>query len=278
MSYASSVASRSKYVVDPSDPRAPSSEVWAELTDAERAEVVAALPSEFELGPPEGDIHRLAIEKTKDPLEGFFERTKRRVYISSNLAIYYPNERVFAPDLIAVLDVDPHPREKWVVESEKRGLDFVLEVNVGGDRKKDFTTNVERYARLGVAEYWIFDPPRLILRSYALGADSRTYEPVLGQHGRFPSRVLGLDLGIQDGVLRFFQNGAVMPETRDVLRSVERAFADVMAQHDEAIRRADEEAAAREAAEAGRQAAEAARDELAAKLAAALAEIERLKR
>jgi predicted Fe-S protein YdhL (DUF1289 family) len=33
-----------KWVLDPDDPRAPSVEVWASMTPAERAEVLAALP------------------------------------------------------------------------------------------------------------------------------------------------------------------------------------------------------------------------------------------
>ncbi|MBX3231924.1 MAG: Uma2 family endonuclease [Labilithrix sp.] len=249
------------YRVDPADPRAPSDEVWAELSEDERRAIVAALPSEIELGPPEGDTHRIAIEKTKDPLEGFFERLGRRVYISSNLAVYYPNERVFAPDLLAVLDVDPHRREKWVVQDEKRGLDFVLEVNVGGDRAKDFQRNVDLYARLGIAEYFIYDPPRGLIRAFALPSDGRTYDPVLGQQGRFPSRVLGLDLGLEDGVLRFFFNGAIVPETRELLDRAQRLLSDVMAKYDAALRRAEEAEAGREEERRAREEEHRAREE-----------------
>lgn len=252
------------------------------MTDRERDAVVAALPSELELGPPEGDIHRLAIEAAKDPLAGHFERLKRNIYISSDLAVYYPGERIFAPDLIAVLDVDPHPREKWIVDQEKRGLDFVLEVHVGGDRTKDFRQNVERFARLGIKEYFVFDPVRLLVRSYALSEEGRTYEPVLGQHGRFPSRVLGLELGLEDGKLRLLYNGARVPETRDLLGRAEKLLSDVMTRHEDAVRRAEDveatlvaERAEREAERAEREAERAARDATEAELRA---EIERLKR
>lgn len=185
---------------------------------------------------------------------------------------------VFAPDLLAVLDVEPNPREKWVVQTEKRGLDFVLEVNVGGDRAKDFERNVELYARLGIAEYFIFDPPRMLVRAFALPPGARIYDPVLGQHGRFPSRVLGLELGIEDGVLRFFLNGAIVPETRELLGRAQRLLSDVMKNYDDAVRRAEEADAARVAAEAARDAADAAREDLETKLREALAENERLKR
>ncbi|MBX3188195.1 MAG: Uma2 family endonuclease [Labilithrix sp.] len=282
-----------RYTVDPADPRAPSHEVWEALSPEERDEIVAALPSELELGPPEGDTHRLAIEKAKDPLQGFFERIGRRVYISSNLAVYYPGERIFAPDVLAVLDVDPRPREKWVVDVEERGLDFVLEVNVGGDRTKDFRDNVVRYARLGISEYFVFDPLRLLLRSYGLAnPEDRTYTPLLGQEGRFPSRVLGLDLGIEEGALRFYYGGAVVPETRALLDRAQKLLDDVMLKYDDAIKRAEEAERLRDV-EAGKREAEThkreeetrkreeetrKREEAERRLAEALAEIERLKR
>lgn len=261
-----------RYQVDPADPRAPSRDLWQGLSAKEREEIVAALPSDFELGPPEGDTHRLTIEKAKDPLQGFFERIGRRVYISSNLAVYYPGERVFAPDLLAVLDVDPHPREKWVVDAEERGLDFVLEVSVGGDRAKDFRDNVVRYARLGITEYFVFDPIRLLLRSYALAnPGERVYEPLLGQEGRFPSRVLGLDLGIEDGMLRFYYAGAVVPETRALLDRAQKLLDDVMLKYDDAIKRAEDAERAHEEETRKREDAER-------RLAEALAEVERLRR
>ena len=41
--------------------------------------------------------------------------------------MYYPGERMFSPDLIAVVDVDPHPRDHWSVSAEGRGLDVARE-------------------------------------------------------------------------------------------------------------------------------------------------------
>ena len=67
---------------------------------------------------------------------------------------------MFAPDLIAVLDVDPHERERWMVSHEKRGLDFAMEVTLHGDKKKDLETNVIWYAKLGIPEYSIMPSSR----------------------------------------------------------------------------------------------------------------------
>ena len=108
------------YAIDLVDPRAPSEEQWARMSPEERAKVVAMLPSDDPLDlmpPPEGDPHRKAKVGTLDALDAFFRRIGRKVYLSSELAVYYPGERRFAPDVLAVLDVEPRERNSWVVSS-----------------------------------------------------------------------------------------------------------------------------------------------------------------
>jgi hypothetical protein len=127
------------YVFDPEDPRAPTDEQWAAMTAAERARVVSMLPAEvpWDLMPPEGDWHRETKEKATGTLDDFFRKSGGRVYVSSELAVFYPGEPRFCPDVLAVRDVDPHPRTKWVVSDEGHGLDLVIEVHHEGDRTKD---------------------------------------------------------------------------------------------------------------------------------------------
>jgi hypothetical protein len=127
------------------------------MSEEARKRVVASLPGEVtdaEMSPPEGDRHFQAKVRALETLRSYFVRQRRRVYLAAELPVYYPGARRFAPDLLAVLDVDPHERDKWVVSAEGKGLDFVLEVHVGGDRKKDAEENVTRYARLGIPEYF----------------------------------------------------------------------------------------------------------------------------
>jgi len=69
---------------------------------------------------------------------------------AQELPTYYPAEPRFAPDLLVVLDVEDVDRDKWVVSAEGKGLDWALELHVGGDRKKDAERNVARYERLGI--------------------------------------------------------------------------------------------------------------------------------
>jgi Uma2 family endonuclease len=230
-------------VIDPKDPRAPTQAIWDAMPPEERLRVVEMLPSEIEGAPPEGDAHRLAAQGPLGALEEFFRKIRRRVYLSSNLLVYYPGERVFAPDLIAVLDVDPHPRDRWVVSHEGRGLDLALEIMYRGDDKKDLERNVEGYARLGISEYFIFDRKRLGLRGYVLPEpEARRYEPIVPQGGRWPSRVLGLEIGIEGERLRFFFGTAPVPELTELAGRAESLLGEAERRFQEAERRLEEEA------------------------------------
>ncbi|WP_437688077.1 Uma2 family endonuclease [Sorangium sp. So ce176] len=261
--------------VDPDDPRAPTAEVWEQLTPAQRRELVDSLPSEFpldEASPPEGDPHWHPVTRARTTLERWFRRAGRRVYVSGNLAVYYPGERVFSPDVIAVVDVETHERDRWVVSDEGRGLDVALEVIVRGKRRKDLQRNVEWFARLGIPEYFVYDRTRGSLRGFRLPSSAaKVYEPVIAQRGHYASRVLGLDLVIEDGRLRFYAGDAAIPDTDELIDKLG-ALVDAAEQRAQEIEsRLDEEARARE--EEAR-----AREEAERRLAEAMAELERLRR
>ncbi|HVH43242.1 MAG TPA: Uma2 family endonuclease [Labilithrix sp.] len=189
------------------------------MTEVERREAVNALPSELpRSAPPEGDAHRVPKERALEALREWFRKKKRGIYLSAELPIFYPGEPVFAPDVIAVLDVDPRPRQKWVVSDEQRGLDFALEIHVSGNAKKDREDNVVRYARLGIPEYFLFEPLRARLVGYRL-VEGRpgVYQPIVPQEGRWASAVLGLDLAMEAGRIRFFSGSAPLPEAEELI-------------------------------------------------------------
>jgi hypothetical protein len=214
---AASVTVSTPYRVDPDDPRAPPLEVWRELSPADRARIIAELPSEVNLGPPKGDAHRVPKQRALEALEAFFKRAGRNVYFSSELPVYYPGERMFAPDLIAVLDVEPHERASGVVAQEGRGLDFALEVTLSGSRRKDLEENVVRFAALGIREYFVFDRPQRRILGYRLSQAGSAYDPILPQQGRWGSNVLGLELGIEESRFRFYVGSAVVPEASELV-------------------------------------------------------------
>lgn len=280
--------SSASWTIDPADPRAPPLDVWERLSSAGRQRIVAALPSEFpisEANPPEGDAHFNTKARTKDTLDGFFTRVGRRVYLPSALPTYYPGERVFAPDVFAVIDVDRHERERWVVADEGRGLGVAFEILVSGSKLKDLRDNVTRYARLGIPEYFVFDRGRLRLHGCRLPSPTaRVYEPILPQGGRYHSQQLGLELRVEENRLRFFVGSSPVPEAHELVSSLERMIDDVEKRAETEARLREEEARLREeetrlrAEEARLREEETRRRESAeAQLAAALAEIDRLR-
>jgi Uma2 family endonuclease len=268
------------WLIDPADPRAPPQEVWDRMTVAERDRVVASLPGDMplELHPPEGDPHRKPKERARDALDEFFRSIGSRVYVSSELVTYYPGEARFCPDILAVTDVEPHDRTSWIVSKEGKGLDLVIEIHVSGDVTKDFETNVARFARLGIPEYFVFDRPRGRIHGYRLAAGASSYERVVPQAGRVASSVLGLDLTVEGGMLRFYHGTAPLLFMDELVGKLNGMVAELLDARDAALRQAEGEAKRAEG-EAKRAEEEAKRAEsLAAENEALRAELERLRR
>jgi Uma2 family endonuclease len=259
------------------------------MSPEERAKVVAMLPPDDPLdlmAPPEGDTHRKAKVGALDALDAFFRRIGRKVYLSSELSVYYPGEPRFAPDVLAVLDVEPLPRNSWVVSHEGKGLDLVIEVLFLGDRRKDHERNVERYAALGIPEYFIFDRAHLGLRGFRLPSPkARVYKPILPQAGRFPSAVLGLDLAIEQDKLRFYMGTAALPDSEELIGRLESMVTTLLRNKEDAEQerermereREEERARMEREREEERARVEEERAEAARTIAELKAEIERLK-
>ncbi|HEY3357372.1 MAG TPA: Uma2 family endonuclease [Polyangia bacterium] len=224
-------------------PRAPTAEQWEALSEEERARVVESLPAFIpaeELAPPEGDLHFDAKSGAREVLRSFFGRLGRRIYVACELIVYYPGEPRFAPDLLAVRDVDPHERMKWVVSAEGKGLDLVLEVHVAGDWRKDLERNVALYSRLGIPEYFVYDRGRLRLHGWRLGP-AGSYEPIPAQAGRLGSQVLGLELVVEDERLRFYEGTAALLEPGELVARMERMVGQLESSADARVAEARQE-------------------------------------
>ena len=206
-------------------PIAPSAAEWAGLSAEEKARRIdrinAGLPIAVTMS--EGTPHSRAKRRAAETLDSYFARTKRGVFIAEELSVLYPGEAVFVPDLLAVVDVPLHDRAAWSVLDEGKGPDLLLEIHSGPRSPKDTVTNVERYARLGVPEYFLYDCERRIVRGYRLDpGEPRRYVSVLPQGGRFASQVLGLELGVVDGRLRFFKDEAEILGSSDLVERLSR--------------------------------------------------------
>ncbi|MRG95189.1 Uma2 family endonuclease [Polyangium spumosum] len=249
----------------PEPPVTPSEEAWRGMTPEARhkflVEVIDAL-SDPRLTMGDGRPHFNAKRRATDRLRRHFDALHRVIYLAEEMNVLYPGERAFCPDILAVLDV-PEPeddeRMAWVVVDEGRGIDLAIEVVYEGNRKKDLVDNVERYARLGIPEYFVYDRKRQDLRGYRLPSpDARRYQRIVPQGGRHASGVLGLDLAIVDGRLEFFYGMAAIFGTEDLIGRLQGMMQSLETKAEQARTEAEQ---ARTEAEQARTEAEQARTE-----------------
>ena len=218
-------------------PICPSTEAWLAMTEEERSDFVLQVNeslTEIQRAMSEGRPHSRIKSRTMDMLSLHFRTLGRVIYLAEELAVHYPGERAFAPDILAVRDVpdvEDDERMAWVVAEEKRGIDLVLELLHRGHRKKDLVENVERYARLGISEYFVYDRARRELQGYRLGDPrerrtkgsqlvSRRYDRIVPQHGMLFSEVLDLGLALMGGNLQFFAGAAELPTSELLLNRI----------------------------------------------------------
>ncbi len=84
------------------------------------------------------------------------------VYVAGDMLIYYRMNRddlSIAPDVYSVFGASGnHPRDSWLVWREGKAPDFVLEIASPSTWRRDAGEKRDTYARIGVTEYWRFDP------------------------------------------------------------------------------------------------------------------------
>jgi Uma2 family endonuclease len=229
-------------------PTAPTEEAWTRMTPEQREQAVEALlasESQEEIeereAMAEGDPHLDAKMSIRNSLRSHFGRLGRRIYVGADIKVYYPGKKGFTPDVIAVNDVDARQRDCWMVSKEGKGVDLAFEVHYKGDWRKDFVTNVKKYAALGIREYFIYDLRRELLKAYRLPKSGAAYEPIPPRGGRFRSRVLELDVALEAGEVRFYEGGAILVTETELVGKLEKMV-------DAAVSRAEEQAARAEQA------------------------------
>jgi Uma2 family endonuclease len=187
------------------------------------------------------------------------------VYVAGNMFIYYEEgnpEAVVAPDVFVVLGTSKRDRASYMLWEEPKGPDFVLEITSRSTRTRDQGPKRGTYAFLGVREYFQYDPThdylvpalqgaRLVAGSYQALLPATLPDGTLVLH----SEVLGLDIRLEEGTLRFHDPGTGQKllshtEIEQALRAAEQARQGAEQARREAEARAGREEAARQAAEA----------------------------
>lgn len=189
-------------------------------------------------GQPMGEtpVHRDCIIDALGALREFFAE-RPDVYVGGNMFLYYeegnPRASVI-PDVFVVIGAVKDElreggwRETYKLWEEPKAPDFVLEVTLRSTRRQDQVRKRALYARLGVSEYFLYDPGEEYLapplRGMRLGGSE--YEPLApvrladGREGVW-SEVLGLHLSRRGQALRLHDPVA----GRDLLTHREEAAA-----------------------------------------------------
>ena len=243
----------------------------------------------------ESDVHREVMMHVIEGLEDHF-LADPEVYVTGNLLLYYERgnrSASVAPDIFVVRGVSKEKRKTYRLWHERKAPCFVLEVTSETTRDEDLDTKRGRYVRLGVEEYFLFDPLGEYLqpRFRGLRLVKGEYQPIRPESdGSLVSRTIGVVFTPQGASLRMVDTKT----GRQLLSYAEwkaRSQA-AEARAAQAEERAAEESAAREAAEAratqaeervaeesaARRAAEARAAEAEARTRALADELERLRR
>jgi Uma2 family endonuclease len=173
----------------------------------------------------ESDLHREIMVYIIHLLQRWLRG--QQVYVSGNLLLYYEQgnpRKVVAPDCFVVWGVAPQRRLIYKLWEEGKTPGVVFEVTSKSTKREDWVTKMALYARLGVQEYYLYDPTgdylRPTLQAFQLhGKDYLPMPPAnqdvqLGELSLAPaadeppeyvSPLLGLRLAVSDtGWLEFY--------------------------------------------------------------------------
>ncbi len=117
----------------------------------------------------------------------------------------FPRLRV-APDVMVIFGVEPGGRDNYKTWEEGQAPSVIFEMTSPGTRSKDDVEKKDLYQRLGVTEYWQFDPrgewiPDK-LRGFRLAGDEElVYAPISDNI----SQVLQLQLVVEGKIIAFYR-------------------------------------------------------------------------
>jgi Uma2 family endonuclease len=113
----------------------------------------------------ESDLHREIMVYIIHLLQRWLKG--QQVYVSGNLLLYYEEgnpRKVVAPDCFVVWGVTPQRRLIYKLWEEGKTPGVVFEVTSKSTKREDWVTKMALYARLGVQEYYLYDPTGDYLR------------------------------------------------------------------------------------------------------------------
>jgi len=162
----------------------------------------------------ESDFQRKPLTYLVESLALHFQNQKQ-TYVSGNLLIYYEKcnlKASVAPDVFVVFGVPKQDRRTYKIWAEGKSPDVAIEITSRTTRKVDEKKKPKLYRKLGVQEYFQYDPTGDYLQPALRGR-------MLNEKGRYKkmraerlkdgtlsitSPLLGLQLHLQENRFRVF--------------------------------------------------------------------------
>lgn len=137
----------------------------------------------------ETDEHRDAMIRHIQILQEYYQG--QRVYVSGDLLVYYEQgnpRKCVVPDAFVVKGISAKRRRIYKTWVEGKSPDVVIETTSRKTRRKDTVDKPQLYARLGIKEYFLFDPDQEYLDPPLQGhrLAGSDYAPIGAGSGRGP--------------------------------------------------------------------------------------------
>lgn len=148
--------------------------------------------------------HLYALLVTLEVLKQYLRG--RQATVLGNQFLYYaegfPKLRV-APDVMVIFEVEPGGRDNYKIWEEKQVPVAIFEMTSKSTRHEDTVEKKTLYERLGVREYWLFDPKGEWIKSQLLGyrLQGGRYQPIADSR----SEPLQLRLQVEGQLIGFYR-------------------------------------------------------------------------
>jgi Uma2 family endonuclease len=150
-------------------------------------------------------IHFYAMMVTLEVIRQYLKG--RQATVLANQFLYYqegdPKKRV-APDVMVIFEVEPGGRDNYKIWVEGQVPAVIFEMTSASTRKEDQQFKKSLYERLGVQEYWLFDPKQEWLKPSLQGyrLHQGRYQPIPNHDYCEP---LQLTLKVEENLIGFYR-------------------------------------------------------------------------
>ncbi len=161
----------------------------------------------------QNSIHFWLINNLAQML-GLFFAWRTDVFVTGDIMLYYEKgepKKFVAPDLMICFGVKNTPRRVYELWKEDVPPSIIFEIASESTWQKDVSRKLALYERIGVQEYYIYDPERNYLPNPLLAYQLKDgeYELVETKNSRIYSPLLNLEL-VDDGFsLKFFNHETI---------------------------------------------------------------------